>query len=84
MDKTATRVGGGITEAGDCLGVESSGAAVGLERIAGNRPHTVQHVVGERKEQSGLVCAAVTEDCVLAAQPHRNMLRTAPILPNIM
>jgi hypothetical protein len=35
-----------------CLGVRSGGAVVALERSAGNRPNTVQHVVGERNEQS--------------------------------
>jgi hypothetical protein len=45
-----------------CLGVRSSGAAVGLERTAGNRPDTVQHVVGERNEQSGSISSAAAED----------------------
>jgi len=54
----------------DCSGFGSSGVVVGLERTAGNRPDTVQHVVGERYEQSGSVSSAAAEDWVLAAQPH--------------
>ena len=66
-----------------CLGGRSSGAAVGLDRTAGNRPDTVQHVVGERNEQSGSLFSAAAEDWVLAAQPQRNAMRTAPIMPEI-
>jgi hypothetical protein len=62
-----------------CLGVRSSGAAVGLERVGGKRPDTVQHVVGERNEQSSSVTSAVDEDWVLAAQPERNGIKIAPI-----
>ena len=62
--------------AGGSLQVESTGAAAGFERTAGNRPDTLQHVVGERNEQADSVSLTAVEDWVLAAQPERNAMKT--------
>lgn len=67
-----------------CSEVGSSGAAVGLDGTAGNRPDTVQQVVGERNEQSGALFSAAAEAWVLAAQPPRNAMRAAPVMPKII
>lgn len=63
---------------GGC-GVRFGGAAAGLDPTAGNRPDTVQHVVGERKEQASSGFSEAAGDWVLAAQLQRNATTTAPI-----